>query len=78
MSTGPEKPTQSTTVRVCTMIFLAIGVVGFQVVARPIYFPRKPGDGFNTEEMLVAGLVGAASAVIGAGIGAFIDRLRKK
>jgi hypothetical protein len=73
---NPKKRPQSRAVQVCTIICLVIGIVGFQIVA-PGLFPTPPGGGFNIERTLWAAVVGAVSAVIGAGIGTLIDRLGK-
>jgi hypothetical protein len=71
-----KKPTPSKTVQICTMIFLALGIGVFQVVA-PRLFPTPPGGIFNWERILWAGLVGGVCAGIGAGIGKLIDYLKK-
>src|SRR5262245_10448746 len=63
-----KKPPQSKTVLICTIVFLAVGIGVFQAVT-PTLFPRPPGGGINLERTLWAGIVGAACAVIGAGIG---------
>jgi hypothetical protein len=77
MSTGPEKKPPSKTVQFCSLIFLMVGIVGFQAM-KPLYFPRKPGDGFNVSEMVAAGVVGGVFGGLGACLGMLLDRARKK
>ena len=72
----PPPPAQSKIVQICTIVCLAIGIGVFQVVA-PRFFPTPPGGGFNYERILAAGGVGLVSALIGAGIGTLIEKLRK-
>ena len=72
-----KKPSQSKTVQICTVVFLAIGIAGFQAVA-PRLLPTPPGGGINMERVLWAGVVGAVCAVVGAGIGKLIDNLGGK
>lgn len=71
-----KKPPQSKTVQICTIVFLAVGIIGFQAVA-PSLFPPPRGGGFNMERMMWAAVVGGVCAGIGAGIGKLIDKLRK-
>jgi hypothetical protein len=77
MSSDPQKPAPSKTVQTWSLIFLVIGVVGFQSVA-PTLFPRQPGDGINMTRVLAAGVVGGGFAMVGGLVGTLIDRARKK
>ncbi len=62
---GPKATAKVTT---CSVLFLAIGVAIFNVFAKK-WFPTPPGGGINWEQAMWAGVVGAASAVVGALIG---------
>jgi hypothetical protein len=70
------KPPQSKTVQICSVVFIALGIGIFQAVA-PQLFPTPPGGGFNMMRIVAAGVVGAVCAVIGAGVGGLIDKLRQ-
>jgi hypothetical protein len=70
------KPPQSRTVQICTIVFVAGGVGVFQAVG-PRLFPSPPGGGFNVEQIMWSGIVGAVCVGIGAGIGKLIEGLRK-
>lgn len=74
---GPEEkePQQSKVVQICTIVFLAAGIGGYQAVA-PTLFPAPPGGGFNLERILWAGIVGAVCAVVGVSVGKLIDHWR--
>lgn len=71
-----KKPPQSRMVQISTMVFLAAGIIGFEVAA-PSLFPKPDGGGFNMERVMWAGIVGGICAGIGAGVGKLIDQLRK-
>jgi len=71
-----KKPSTSKTVQICVLVFVVIGVVGFQVVA-PSLYPAPPGGGFNMERVMAAAVVGGLFAAIGGGVGTLIDRFRK-
>jgi hypothetical protein len=58
-------------------VFVAIGIVGFQIVGST-WFPTPPGGGMNWTRVAVAGLVGAGSALIGFAIGKLIESMMKK
>jgi hypothetical protein len=71
-----EKSPQNKTVQICAIVFVVVGIVGFQIVA-PTLFPRPKGGGFNFERILWAGIVGAVAGGIGAAVGKLIDGLRQ-
>jgi hypothetical protein len=76
VSTGPQRKPPSRVVQVCAFVFTILGVGIFQAAA-PSLFPRPPGGGFDVKQVLAAGGIGAVCALVGAGAGTLIDRLRK-
>lgn len=75
-SPDEKKPPQSRMVRICSLVFVVIGVVAYEVVA-PRLFPKPHGGGINTDQVLGAAIVGGFSAALGGSIGKLIDSLRK-
>lgn len=71
------RPQQSKTVSLCVIVCVVIGIVGFQILA-PQFFPPRPEGGFDWQRVLWAGLVGGASAVLGAALGKVIEMITKK
>lgn len=72
----PPPPQQSKTVQVCAIIFMALGIGGYQAVA-PSLFPTPPGGGFNMQRMVWAAIVGAIAGALGVAVGKAIDSMRK-
>lgn len=69
-----EASTGSMTVQICMIACVLVGIFVYQMMA-PRIFAQDQGR-FNFTRILAAAGVGAASALIGAGIGKLIDRLR--
>lgn len=66
---------QSKVVQICIILFLGIGIAVF-LIASPSLLPRQRG-GFDFRRPLWGAVVGAVSALIGAGIGKLIESMRK-
>ncbi|MCI0380386.1 MAG: hypothetical protein L0215_22605 [Gemmataceae bacterium] len=71
------RPGESKTISVCAIIFVVIGIVIFQIFGKQ-WFPDPPDGGFAWQRVMWSGIVGAVSALIGAGVGIVIDKLIKK
>jgi hypothetical protein len=53
------------------LVFMIVGLACFHVVS-PRWFPSSAGHGFNTEEMVWAGVVGAVWALFGGLVGVLL------
>ena len=67
-----KKPQQPLTARLGMAGGLIGALLGSMVVG-PQMYPRAPGQGFNVEQMICAGVCGALGAVVGWLIGRLIE-----